>query len=439
MNFRIFLQPLVEGRSVLEAAVQKAAEAGGLSEDEAFLLATACGDVHSFLCQAPDEAELEWHCQALPCFCEAQVWLPARPETWQALQACQLSGVLREHTRERLLPAAGLKVGQTSLMRAARAVELVTLRAEGRRVGLCLRKARAYPALEVQNVPRPAAQPARQVILPTPLGLEQFCQQIHTDHPDCPDWMTHPQQLADLMASDQLEGLLALGESNACLGGLFWRLEGQRLIEVFGPYLLAEQPPEVAEALLENCLQRVARGPALAMMIRAWTPDLPKGQFETLGHVQHWRKGEWQERAIGFRLLHEDPGGTVWAPPGWEEWLKEQYRHLSLGREVLTPSLPSASLSPFSAFSTEVSAEQSTFLLVPIQAGRDLVENLQRYLEAGTDAGFRSIFLRMDLGEPWQAALGPELTRQGFVPRLVRPLGGKTMDALLWQYEPAQS
>lgn len=433
MSYRLLLPNTRSARPVVESLVTRMAEVGGLTEDEAFLLGQACGEVHDFLCSGPEEMELEWVCRGLPSYAEAQLWLPARPRTWQALQACQLSGLLRDFSRERLLPAANLQPGQTGLMRAARAVEQVHLRAEDRRVGLVLRKEHRYPDLENRETPPIPPQVADRIGPPGPAGLQDFCSQLAAAAPASRHFLRHPQRVADLMSSDGLEGALAYGAQERCLGGMFWRI-GERVVEGFGPYLMPGQPGQVAEQLVDHCLRAVARTKAQGLSITESTSHLPVHQFERLGAYRLHS----QELSVYFRQLHEDPGGVVWSPPGLEDWLRRQFDRLELAREIR--SLDGAALpsNPFSAFSTQFHGdERSRLILRPIHPGQDVAENLSRYLNAALEAKLDGVFLAADLGVPWQAALGETLSQLNFQPCLIRPLGGDNIDQLVWQYADA--
>ena len=436
MSYRLILQNCASGRPVLEGLASGVAQNGGLTPDEAALLGQACGEVFSFLCQGAEEIELEWVFRGHASFAEAQLWLPARPRAWQALQACQLSGLLREFSRERLLPAADLQPGQTSLMRAARAVEQVNLRAQDRRVGLCLRKDRYYPELDPPRWPAPPPQEVLRIDQPTPAGLQDFCSFLPDRHWGAPIFLRHPQRVSDLMASDGLCGVLAYGLQDRCLGGMFWWPKG-RNIRGYGPYLMEGQSKLVAEQLLDACLRASARTAAYGLSILEPTLDLPVGQFERLGSYTLRDKTGRHEVPAYFRQLHEDPGGAAWCPEFLEDWLRQEYDRLELGREIRPLPTESTAPSPLSAFSTELQAGR--LILQPIHPGDDSTECLERYVKAALEAGVVNIFVTLDLGQPWQGALAQVLRNLHFKPCFLRPAGGENLDLLIWQYESADA
>jgi len=433
-SYQLITPNLPQSRFVVEAMVAKAAEVSGLTVDESFLLAQACGEVHGFLSQGPEDSQLDWRVLGGRSYAEAQVWLPARPRTWQALQACQLSGMLRDHTRERLLPAAGLKPGQTSLMRAARAVERVSLRAEERRVGLCLRKEHGYPDWEGEPLAPAPSQPPQRLDVPTLAGLQEFCSRLRLDQPEAPGWLSHPQRLADLLACEELQGVLAYGLQDRVLGAMFWRFRN-RIVDGLGPYLLQGQSKELAESLLNHCLKAIGRTPAVGLSVSYITPALPVDQFELLGKVRELVSRKFREVPIYFRQLHEDPGGFVWSTPELEPWLREQYQALALAREIRLLGPASAVQSPYSAFSTQASGERSRLVLRPIHTGQDFSDNLQRYLAAAREIACPNVFLEMELSQSWQVSLAQDLQALNFRPCYVRPLGGEGLDLLIWQHD----
>jgi anti-sigma regulatory factor (Ser/Thr protein kinase) len=240
-----------------------------------------------------------------------------------------------------------------------------------------------------------------------------------------------PGKLADMAKGGDCQVLVALGPADEMAGGMAWRWIGNRTVELFGPYcFVTDSTPELARDLLEACINNVARTPALALICRRPTAELPDGYLEPLtaprpANDATGSVAPMAARAARFRLLYEETGAVVWSHPALHDFLIEHYRRLYLPRDIRTVDTDDGeSRDPFSVLSCDIDRRLRTGILRPIWPGQDCRANLAAHLELLRDEQIGAISLEMDLGHAWQALFVPGLLELGFAPTMILPHAG---------------
>ena len=252
----------------------------------------------------------------------------------------------------------------------------------------------------------------------------------------CPHGFFEPGRLLDMVAAGLYEVLVLADKAGRPAGIMLWRSPAGSLSVFFsGPYVLDEaRDPAIARALTEGFLARVARTPAICAVSERPTGDLPAEFFEPLGSVGCTQGGERVEQQAFYRSLREDEGASVWAHPDLEPFLRREYERLAFVREILPVEADGGQA--HSLLATDLDLRRGMAVLRPLLDGRDLAANLARHVEALGREGAPDIFLHLDLGQAWQAAMSPALLAAGFTPRLLLPHGA-TSDMVVFEHGDA--
>ncbi|RPI76558.1 MAG: hypothetical protein EHM45_12590 [Desulfobacteraceae bacterium] len=245
-----------------------------------------------------------------------------------------------------------------------------------------------------------------------------------------------PGKILDMIHGGKYQAAVLTGDQGEVGGGLVWRWVGNKVVELFGPYLF-QQPaePQWAQGLLDDCLGRIAKTDAIGLIARYFTPELPLHYFESLGSVDYFPPGAAaQPWPIYYRYLREDLGCRVWAHPKIENFLRAEYARLAFAREIVLTRPEGEQRPARSVFAAHFNRDHHQVTLRPIWDGRDAAENLDRHLKALRAEHLTNIFFEIDLARSWQADLTPALLQNRFRPRLILPYGGKA-DVVVFQHE----
>ncbi len=247
------------------------------------------------------------------------------------------------------------------------------------------------------------------------------------------DFLT-PGKIVDMAAAGDYQLLVAMGPAGEIGGGIAWRWEGEKTVELFGPYIFHPQNhPDMARELMDGCIGRVARTSALILISRMPPPDLPEGYLEPLGTIgMPGPDGVPQRITAYFREIHEDMGAVAWAHPKLHDFLEKEYQRLYFPREIRPVAAEGEAADTFSVLSAEMDRRLGLATLRPIWPGADRLENLKSHLHLMHREGLISVFFEMDLGSSWQAEFTPALLGLGFTPRILLPHAG-TGDLLIFE------
>ena len=328
------------------------------------------------------------------------------------------------------------------LLIASRSADRFAIRREADgTICIAFRKEKTYPPAE--DIPPPPTRPLAEFSLeaPDPQQIKAISHLLAASYPAqyYPSAFGVPGKLADMLASGAYQAVVARDRAGHIGGCFIWRGPEGSLIHGYGPYLFGQpQDSPVAAAVVESCLEQVGKLPAVGILVRYPTPQLPADYFERLGSLDYHRAdGSRLEWPHFFRQLQEDPGAQVWAHPELEDFLQETYQRLELARSIWTTRPEGESRPEHSVFAAHLDPGQGHVTLRPLWDGKDAAANLARHLELLRADGFRNLLLGMDLGVAWQAELVPDALSVGFRPRLVIPYGG-TADVVIFQHQDEQ-
>jgi anti-sigma regulatory factor (Ser/Thr protein kinase) len=247
---------------------------------------------------------------------------------------------------------------------------------------------------------------------------------------------TVPGKLVDMLACGEYGADVAIGQSGGIGGCLIWRWRGAQTVEAYGPYIFGQDKAEdMAQALVDACLTKLARTEALSLIFSHATEHLPEDYFELLGHLTiHSKEGRTRERPHYYRQLNEDPGAHIWTHPSLEEFLTAEYKRLFLPRELSSTSPEGEARPEHLVIGASVQREIDYVSLHPLWDGKDAGACLARHIKVLRRDGLKNILLFLDSGLPWSAFLAPDILDNGFRPRLVLPYGG-TSDIIVFQHE----
>ena len=421
--------PVAEAFIPLAAAfVAQGARGLGLDSEGADALSLATEEVMAYLVGLnPDDSDLEIRCFAGSWFVETSIALPVRNLQLQAFN--MTASVCAED--EACLEQMGLLI-------ASRMCDRFQIsRSPGGNLLLRLVKEKTYPEISPDEPVTPTASPVSDFTLQTPdaAQIKWFIRRVNRWVPAAlfPADFRCPGKVVDMAAAGDFRLLLAVGAGGAMGGGIAWRQEGEKTIEIFGPYVFHDQShPDMARALLEACIGDAARSPALAMINRMPAPSLPDGYLEAL------TADDGAENVPGprFRMMHEDPGCVVWCHPELAAFLRREYRRMVFPRDIQETAASGETPEPFSVLSAEMDRGLGRAILRPVWPGVDAEKNLADHAALLRREGITSIFFEMDLGRSDQTMFTPGLLALGFVPRLVLPYAG-TADLVIFELEAA--
>jgi hypothetical protein len=413
------------------AFAEKAALGLGLNLDEALRLTLAVEEVFTYLCLrlAPDQV-VEIRCTGAAFYVSLDIVVPTDDFNLRALNLT---------TPVSLHDDAGLE--EIGLVLASRSVDGFRIgrqKQKGHGLVLTMIIEKTYPVLEKGRPLSVQPLPTFSIKTPDPEELKLVVHLINQHYGDqmLPNFCSYPGKVVDMVSSGEYQSAVAIGPTGAIGGAIFWNRVGEKMVACFGPYVFGQKPGlGIREELLSTCINAIARTQAVGLLNRFPTQDFPRHHFELLGTVTILsRGGKTRSCNTWFRLMHEDPGGVVWAHPEVQAYLTQEYQRLFLPREIRPTSNAGEHQSQYSVLATEFDRLQDQVVLYPAWPGVDMTDNVARHLQLLRNEGIANISFVIDLGQAWQAAFVEALLPNGFRPRLILPYYGEG-DLLLFQYE----
>ncbi|MBN2808457.1 MAG: hypothetical protein JXR80_03070 [Deltaproteobacteria bacterium] len=422
----------------VQTFIENTALTFGLGHAEALALTLAGEEIFNYLCSSvKPQTEIEISCHEGGYYAALHFSLPIHNF---AMRAFNLTATI-DLEDEKSLDEMGLLI-------ASRMVDYLRIgQNESGRLQLLLRKEKSYPQAAANIFP-PGAPISDQftIISPEAEELKFFINACRrgTAADRLPPEFDYPGKVVDMVNSGDFRAAIARDHTGHIGGGIIWFWSSNKMVECHGPYILApaaDPHPAMApalrqalsEALLEHCLNAIAKSPAVGLLNRAPGPDLPRHHFESLGTVSEYRSGAPAlEIPALLRQMQEDPGAVAWAHPDLEPFLRRHYQRLTLPREIRLTSESGEATTAFSVLATDFDRPRQKVTLRPLWAGTDMAKNIADHLAIFAEEELNNIFFVLDLGQSWQAAFFPALTQNGFTPRLLLPYGG-TGDLLVLQ------
>jgi hypothetical protein len=247
----------------------------------------------------------------------------------------------------------------------------------------------------------------------------------------------------DLAAGGEMRALVALDSRGRVCGLLIWSRGDAKTIAFRGPWVFSAEPfgqgEAAARALLEELIREVGRSGASGIVTcqAAAHVHAGTGGFERLGSLAYdLPVGRRLARDTFFRLLAEDLGEVVWGHPSIEPFLRSEYERLDLARDIRSAISLGEAEPERSVFSARIEARLAEAELRPLLPGRDAHDNIAGHVRALRADGLVNILFVLDLAHAWQAALAGPLTDNGFKPRMIVPLAGRS-DLVVFQHDHA--
>jgi hypothetical protein len=328
---------------------------------------------------------------------------------------------------------------EMGLMLASQSVDHLQIRSEkNQRISLILKKEKAYPESDEEPAVPESAE-GMEMETPDAERLKVFSLLAAGSGPDAPLLFKYPGKVVDMAASGEYFPIIAVNRRREIVGGILYSYRSERTVQLLGPFIFHQgKAREIGEALLEDCIGKVARSKALGLLSFFGLPEFLAGGFEPLGSLDYFSAGNPPVPKKSFyRHLHEDPGCEVWTHESIAGYLREEYDRLFLARSIRTVrDRGEARDEGASLFAAEIHREWSQAILRPLWAGSDYRENVGEHVRLLRGDGLLNLFFELDLGIPWHAGLIPALDGGGFKPGIVLPFAGVS-DIVIFQYHDA--
>ncbi|MFH1490498.1 MAG: hypothetical protein ABII06_16445 [Pseudomonadota bacterium] len=406
--------------TVATAFVETGAAALGFGKKETVALTLATEEIFSYLCKAsPPDRAIEIRCVSKGYYLRLTFLFGAEDFNIRAFNMTASVSFDDESSLDEM-----------GLMIASRFVDRLRFRQEkSGQYELVLVKEKTYPEPDQSPLPRTGPIKDFKIHEPDIEELKLFSRLLNPLYKDqiIPEAFRFPGKLADMITSGEYRALLAFGPTGRIGGGIMWHWSGRKTVDCAGPYLFLEGPdPRLSESLIEACLGAIAKTPAIGLINRFPTEDLPKAYFEPLGTLTVY-SGEGAETILPayFRQMHEDLGSAVWSHPLLEDFLRQQYGRFVFPREIRKVESQGEEVNPYSVLTADIDKSQKLITLRPVRSGRDIETNLNNHLRLFEKEAYANIFFEMDLGIPWHAHFTPALFGEGFRPRLLLPYAGE--------------
>jgi anti-sigma regulatory factor (Ser/Thr protein kinase) len=333
-------------------------------------------------------------------------------------------------------------IDQMGLFLASRSVDRFDFsRGPGDKVILTLIKENTYPEADSSNCAEIGNLSEFNIHEPDENETALFAELVnaHYSAHDFPEFFRYPGKIAAMARGEECHVLTAMGPTGTIGGGLAWRWLSPRTVECYGPYLFNQDiGSPMAEALLEACLQKLARTSCVGLIAPFAGDSVPTGYFQQLGdRTIKNGLGDTKTCTTWFRLLAEDMGSLVWSHPDLVGFLEAEYQRLTLPREI-QKATNIGRADPYSVLAAQINRFNKEVQLRPILSGRDIEDNLTDHLRLLNQERVETVYFTIDLGRGWQAEFVPHLLAQGFRPCMVVPYAGKA-DQVILRLENNQS
>jgi hypothetical protein len=312
-------------------------------------------------------------------------------------------------------------------MIAARSVSSLRLEfGDNERVTLRITRDRDY--LPASAVPLPP-DIVKAVRLSDPCrdDLRHFAAMAVTSgSPYIPNFLAKPDMAADMHAVGHLNAVLAVS-SDWIVGGVLWRPLTDTCLELYGPYLFADDPDDsVLTKLMDEAVGRISRSCFRGLVRRQGAFPGYERFFDLLGELEITRINAHSSRATYYyRQLREESGGVVYSTGRLAAFLKDQYDRLCLPRQVRETGSDASRMRDASVLAVEMEYPRSLAIIRPLCAGRDMAANLEAHLDLLLGEGIDNFIVEINTGRREDTAFAEALEQTGFVPRLLIPDAGQ--------------
>ncbi|MCX7634865.1 MAG: ATP-binding protein, partial [Syntrophales bacterium] len=371
--------------SLVTQAVEGAAAAFGMGEDDALRLRLAAEEIFLYLADAVcPEREIAIACTNGLYYTRLSFRFTASELNLRGLNIT--AGTIGEDEAA---------IGEMGLLIAARTVDRLEITAEGAgRVCVAVTKEKAYPPVDL-DLPPPEVPLGVRTVAPESEGIKRLAARTarYCAGPDLPSFFSSPGKVADMVTGGEYRAIAALNHRRDEVGGILYRFLSEKIVQCFGPYAFVPgHEEEIGGALLDACIAAVARTKAVGLLtVTELAPSL-RSRFESLGTITLYRRnGAPLVRNYLYRHLHEDPIGEVWIHEALGAFLQRCYDRLVLVRDLRKVRDMGESLPRYSILTVELSPERGEALLRPLWPGNDMGDNILRHLQLLRNEGILTI------------------------------------------------
>jgi len=419
---------------LVQTFVDKASIAFGFAQEEAIKLTLAADEIFSYLCHLNNETgRLAIKCINGGYYVRIDFDLMRKDLD---MRAFNLAATVQFDESE------GFE--EMGLLIASRMVDRFSIHKKNDgNLQLTVIKEKSYPLFEKKHTIATQKSENFFVTEPDNEELKLFIELINNNIKDMilPLPFKYPGKVSDMVTSGEYSALIAKIDSGKIIGGLLWHWSSLKIVEFFGPYILAEPVVKISKAILDECINSVARTPVLGMVNRFPCSHVSIEQFEELGNITLFNDNISEKAAptiltTYFRQMQEDAGTISWSDQSLEQFLKEQYTKMFLPRDIRLVKDAGETHNRHSVLSTEFDSFYKQVKLKPVIAGADIMKNITEHLLLFQKEDLRNIFFEMDLGESWHSGFIAPLIKNEFSPRMIIPHGGKG-DLLILQKDSA--
>jgi len=274
-----------------------------------------------------------------------------------------------------------------------------------------------------------------EISIPSPEDLRHFSSMVAaTDGEFTPEFLLKGGMAAEMLKKGALQAAVIQTGADI-LGGVVWQGLTDACIEVFGPYVFAEDPDdEILTQLMDQAISAISRTPARGILRRQSEMKDFQRFFDFLGVIQVVSpQGEPTGCFYYFRQLKEESSSYVYSSSGFAKFLEREYDRLYLPRRIRTTDFASMGQRDYSVIAVEFKNGRTLAHLRPLCAGRDLVENLEAHIALLKSQDVKNIFFEIDTGREEEMMFTSALQEVGFQPVLVIP-DAAVSDLVIFSY-----
>ena len=293
------------------------------------------------------------------------------------------------------------------------------------RVVIRVTRDRDYATANIVPLPPPPAVKTVRLADPGPDDLRHFAAMAASSgSPFIPAFLARPGMAADMLATGDLNAVLALN-NDWIVGGALWRPLTGACLELYGPYLFIDDPDDsILTRLMNEAVGRISRSSSRGLVRRQGSLAGYERFFDFLGELKMTGTGG-AHSVYYHRQLREENGGVVYCTGTLAAFLRDQYDRLCLPRQVRESDNATGRMRDASVLAVELEYSRSLAIIRPLCAGKDMAANLEAHLDLLRNDGIGNFIVEINTGRREETAFSDALDETGFAPCLLIPDAGQ--------------
>lgn len=314
-------------------------------------------------------------------------------------------------------------------MIAARSVSSLRLDfGSNEQVVLRITRNRDYAPARTVPLPPSDAVGTLQLMDPSADDLSHFAAMAAASGtPFLPPFLSRPVMAADMFLVGHLNALLVT-RGDWIVGGMLWIPLTDSCLELYGPYVLTDDPDDQGlTLLLDEAVGRISRSGYRGLVRRQGPLAGHERFFDFLGELTLNGIGDAAARCTYYyrQIKEESGGGVVYCTGSLAAFLGDQYDRLCLPRQIRESVSDPLRLRPASVLAVELEPARSLAIIRPLCAGQDMAVNLAAHLDLLRGEGIDNFLVEINTGRSEDTAFAAALEETDFIPRLVIPDAGQ--------------